>query len=404
MDARVKTSNSRHQTFNTLVQGLHAVGLLFAAACGLWACTPAPLPTPTPTATATQAPVAEAPPQVAWQYAASAMLTARVTAGEGLVLVAPKDQALVALRAEDGAEQWRYTGRVHAASLLIHAGVIFAGAPGGKVLALAADTGAVRWEISITGDLVQPPFLAQGILYLGTAFVGKGLTPQPAGQGWVYALEADSGRTVWAKATECYLLATPRLNADRLVVGGSFLGPPVDEGGHLRLMALSASDGQLLWQRDSEDGLLKSLWLDEARLYYLAYSDVVFALEQQTGALLWTYDTENWSPGMTLADGVLYFGSDNAFVHAVAGADGTRRWRTPLTGTFNAPRGAPWVADGRVYFQSNDESLYALDQRTGAVIWQTPPQARSRVNLTLAEGRLYLAGVDEVVYAYVIAP
>lgn len=366
--------------------------LLFIA-FSLWACVAPSSPSPTP------APIAVGP-ALAWRYAASGRLIAPVVAGQGLALIAPQADELVALRAEDGMERWRYPARVHAGSLLIYDGVVYAGAPGGQLLALDADTGAVRWETSLTGDVIQAPLWAEGILYLGTSFVGKGLTPQPEGRGQVYAISADTGQTLWAIETDCYLLVTPQLNEDRLVVGGSFLGPPVDEGGHLRLMALSARDGQRLWQRDSEDGLLKSLWLDETRLYYLAYQDIVFALDQNTGALLWTYDTENWSPGMTLAEGVLYFGSDNAFVHAVNAADGARVWRTHLTGTFNAPRGAPLVAGGRVYFQSNDEALYALEQSTGALVWQTPPQARSRVGLTLAEGQLYLAGGDEVVYAY----
>lgn len=378
------------------------LGLLSAAAL-LAACA---RPTPTFTPSRTPLNLSNAAPAVAWQYDAGQPLTARVAAGHGLVLLAPGGEALVALEAETGREKWRYPGRVHPGSLLIAEALVFAGAPGGALLALEVETGALRWEARLIGDLIYPPAVVDGMLYAGTAFVGPGLTAQPEKAGRLYARRARDGEPAWEQVTECYLLASPVVDADLLVAGGSFLGPPVDEGGHLRLMALRPADGESVWQRDSEDGLLKSLALDGERLYYLAYRDVVVALDRRSGAPLWTYDTENWSPGMVLADGHLYFGSDNAFVHALAGVDGARQWRVRLAGTFNAPRGAPLAAAGRLYFQGADRSLYALDQATGAVVWQTPPQAFSRVNLTLAEDQdqLYLAGADGVVYAYRLAP
>ncbi len=357
---------------------------------------PAPLP---PTATAPSLP-GVAPLPLAWRYAADRPLAASVAAGQGLVFLAPGGETVVALDGAGGWERWRYPGPVHPRSLVVGGELLLAGAPGGRLLALEAATGALRWGVTLTGEVVYPPTPAGGRVYVGTSFVGPGLEPQPERRGWLYALDLADGRVLWARETVAYLLASPVVGQDRLLAGGSFLGGATEEGGHLRLMALAPEDGRVLWQRDSEDGLLKSLALDESRAYYLAYRDVLYALDLSSGDLLWKYNTENWSPGFALAGGVLYFGSDNGFVHAVRGEDGARLWRVHLEGVFNAPRSRPLVEGERLYFQSNDQALYALDRATGAILWRTPPQPRSRVGLTLGEGRLYLVGVDNAVYAY----
>jgi outer membrane protein assembly factor BamB len=145
---------------------------------------------------------------------------------------------------------------------------------------------------------------------------------------------------------------------------------------------------------------LKSLAGDGERLYYLAYTDMAYGLDANTGREIWRYPTENWSPGFVLSGERLYFGSDNAFVHAVEGRDGEAVWRTALEGVFNSPRGRPVVDGQSLYFQSNDNRLYALDKETGVISWQTDPQPRSRVAVTVGDGYLFLSGQDGVLSAY----
>ena len=117
-------------------------------------------------------------------------------------------------------------------------------------------------------------------------------------------------------------------------------------------------------------------------------------------------DPRTWQGASVGTFATLYFGSDNAFVHAVAGADGSQLWRVHLEGVFNAPRAGPLIDGGRLYFQSNDESIYALDRATGQIVWQTPPQVRSRVGLALADDVLYLVGTlpRDTLYAYSLTP
>ncbi|MBK8986765.1 MAG: PQQ-binding-like beta-propeller repeat protein [Chloroflexi bacterium] len=322
----------------------------------------------------------------------------------GGYVVATTAAAVIALDPHSGAEQWRFApdGGVWSRSLAASEDIIFVGAPG-RVLALNAANGQIRWQQPVVGEMLWPPLVDDGRLFAGTAFVGPGVTPNAAGRAWLYALDAASGQVEWAQETAVYTLITPAANEATLFVGGSQLGQEkVPEGGHIRLHAFDKQTGRLIWTVERQDGFLKSLAVDGSRLFFLAYTDVVFGLAAADGSELWRYPTENWSPGFRLADGRLYLGSDNAFVHAVEVAGGTAVWRTHLEGVFNAPRSTPAADQDALFFQSNDNRLYCLELLTGQMRWQTEPQPRSRVALVVGNGRLFLTGEDENLYSYVL--
>lgn len=346
--------------------------------------------------------LAAAPPQLQWQTAVLDGLTSPPVLAGGKVMVAT-DTAVIAYMPDTGQELWRIApdGGVWSRSLAADENTVFVGIPGG-VLALRLSDGQPMWQQPLEGELIWPPLAADGRLYVATAFVGPGLPPQADGKAWVYALEAISGRVEWSAKTAAYALVTPAANQDLLFVGGSWLSEEaVAEGGHLRLHAYDKQTGMLVWSSDREDGFLKSLAANDTHLYFLAYTDMVYALDAAVGSETWRYPTENWSPGFRLYAGELYFGSDNAFVHAVDGQSGTAVWRAQLEGIFNAPRSTPVVEGKALYFQGNDNRLYCLNRETGEVCWQTEPQARSRVPLVVGDGRLFLLGQEGILYAYV---
>jgi eukaryotic-like serine/threonine-protein kinase len=81
----------------------------------------------------------------------------------------------------------------------------------------------------------------------------------------------------------------------------------------------------------------------------------------------WTFVTggEIWS-SPAVADGLVYFGSDDGSLYAVDVAAHTPKWKYDIG---IAIRSRPAVADGVVYFTSEDNFLYALDSKSGAKLW-----------------------------------
>lgn len=346
-------------------------------------------PTPSFNSVATES---TALPELIWQRPFGAGLKGPAALAAGQLFVAT-DISIFALDPVTGATNWevKLLKGVWPGSLVANETAVVVGSSG-QMTALNPANGALLWQLPLVGDLLWAPLLTETMVFAGTAFVGPGVTPHPDGRAWVYAVALNSGEVVWSWETAVYSLTTPASNGSQLFVGGSFLQPETDveEGGLLRLHAFNQVTGELQWQTERPDGFIKSLAADADTLFLLAYTDRVYGLDSRSGELRWEYPTENWSPGFSWQDGVLYFGSDNALVHAVAGDGGTAVWQTQLKGVFNAPRAELALDDHFAYFQGNDNRLYALDLTSGALHWQTAPQPRSRFPLTCGDDRLFL--------------
>lgn len=101
-------------------------------------------------------------------------------------------------------------------------------------------------------------------------------------------------------------------------------------------------------------------------------------------ALRWSFETQGpIQSSAVIADGSVFFGSDDGYVYALALKDGQRIWsfrtgldpeRDPDKPEENQPpRGVeapPLVHDGGVYIGGTDGFLYALDARTGELRWR----------------------------------
>jgi eukaryotic-like serine/threonine-protein kinase len=75
------------------------------------------------------------------------------------------------------------------------------------------------------------------------------------------------------------------------------------------------------------------------------------------------------------ADGVIYFGSDDGNVYAVAATDGHQLWKR---GTGGPVPSTPAVASQTVYVGSYDGKFYALDARTGVPRWKFATEGERR--------------------------
>ncbi len=208
-------------------------------------------------------------------------------AAEGIVVVRTEDGHIYGLSADDGVQKWMYQRVLPAlilrsqASLLVTKGAIFAGFPGGKLVALALDTGNVGWEVNVAqprgsseiervSDVTSMPVIDDkqvcAVAYqgrvacfeirTGTLLWAKEIS-STAGlamdmdniyvsdtKGNVVALDKTRGTSVW-KQTQ---LQNRRLTAPRRI--GNYLAVG-DFEGYVHLMALD--DGHMV-ARAATDG------------------------------------------------------------------------------------------------------------------------------------------------------
>jgi outer membrane protein assembly factor BamB len=136
-------------------------------------------------------------------------------------------------------------------------GLVFLAASDGKVRALDAKTGGVRWEFATAGPIKASVTIADGRAYVGS------------GDGNVYCLEAASGRLLWkfnAAPAERkifvydYLTSTWPVNSGVLVHEGVayFAAGIIDYDGTY-VIAVDAKTGKIKWQNNSSGHLSDEL-------------------------------------------------------------------------------------------------------------------------------------------------
>ena len=255
---------------------------------------------------------------------------------------------LVALDARRGQTLWRFRAGPIESSPLVAAGLVYFGSWDGRVYALDARTGSLRWSFS-TGDKVKGGVaLADGLVFAGSY------------DGRLYALDPRTGRLRWSAGGGALggLYATPSVAAGRVVVGST----------NGSVYAFATRDGRPLWSRRTGSFVYAAAAIAGGTAFVGSYDHRLYALAATTGAVRWTYD---------------------------AGA--------PISG-------APTVLDGLVYFstcgscskyESNPRArrTFALDTRTGRLVWRFPDGEYSPV--IADRSRVYLTGYTTV---YALAP
>jgi outer membrane protein assembly factor BamB len=141
-------------------------------------------------------------------------------------------------------------------------------------------------------------------------------------------------------------------------------------------------------------------------LFFGTEDGVLHAVDIQTRTENWQLETDGGRVQQpTVAGGTLYVGTQAGFLLAVDTRTGEERWRFQ-TGNVDWPirdrfvNGTPTVTGGVVYFSSEDWNVYALDARTGEERWRLrlgeEPQA---LEIPIRDGVAYVGSWDGYLYA-----
>lgn len=165
-----------------------------------------------------------------------------------------------------------------------------------------------------------------------------------------------------------------------------------------RVYALNPNTGALLWSYLTGSSVASSPALANGVVYVNSADENVYALDAQTGAKLWSYTTGGGvysSPA--IVNGVVYVGSDDGDVYALDADTGTKLWSYETGGPIMYS--SPAVADGVVYVGSSDSKVYALKARTGAKLWSYAAKDMVRSSPAVANGLVYVGSDDGTLYA-----
>jgi outer membrane protein assembly factor BamB len=201
---------------------------------------------------------------------------------EGTVYVGSADGALYAITHESGQERWRFQteGKIRSTSVLDGRTVYFASWDG-HVYAVSAASGELVWK-SDTGGIVQgSPAIGAGKVFVGSRSAAVFAFDAGSGEqawrhvhedgSWVesspvysdgvvyigssdalqlFAIDAETGRTIWNFRTGGWSWSTPRVGDDVVYIGGLSASPYYFEGVTLRagFFAVDQKTGESLWE------------------------------------------------------------------------------------------------------------------------------------------------------------
>ena len=245
----------------------------------------------------------------------------------------------------------------------------------GQVVALNADTGKVRWRVTI-GPTESSPLVVDGVVYVGDW------------NGKVYALTAATGATRWTFRT-----------GDKVKGAISFAGGRVFFGSYdHHVYALNARSGKLFWRASAQQRLgprgrfYSTPAVAYGRVYIGSTDGKVYSFGATSGKLRWSHGTGDYvyaSPAVWQER--VYAGSYNGTFYCFDAATGDVCWKFKALGAIS---GSPVVINDVVYFSTLKNRTYALDPRSGKLLWAFRRGAYAAV--VSDRRRLYLVGYARV--------
>jgi outer membrane protein assembly factor BamB len=169
--------------------------------------------------------------------------------------------------------------------------------------------------------------------------------------------------------------------------------------------------GTVLWTIQTAGAIYSSPAVAEGMVYFGSDDGWLYAAEAGSGKVKWKFETQGLVRSRpALAEGTLYFVSDDGNLYALDVASGAETWRIdigndllvrvlPVERQWDYLQSSPAVAEGVVYAGSADGNLYAVDAWTGKEKWQFATQARVRSSPAVAEGLVYVGSWDGHIYA-----
>jgi outer membrane protein assembly factor BamB len=184
--------------------------------------------------------------------------------GDRLVFVAEAD-AVLALHDDTGVTAWRFPLKERLSTPLAWSnGWLIATAASGTVLAFRARDGSLIWQQELGAPIHASAALAADRVYL------------PMTDGRIVALRIETGEPLWERR----LGGSPNeiLALDWTLYVGS---------NDNYFYAIAARDGQILWRWGTGADVIGRPVVDDRRVYFVSFDNVLRALDRKTGNQRW---------------------------------------------------------------------------------------------------------------------
>lgn len=334
----------------------------------------------------------------------------------GKIFAADRAGRIFALNPEDGKRIWQQdisvkskesrlgnlygllAGRVPAkisGGLTVGYSTVFFGTENGEVFALNESDGSVKWRTPVTGEVLAPPAIDEGIVIVNTV------------AGLLIALDAESGEIKWQNESDVPALSLRGISGPAASNGGAIVGTASG-----RLVVNIIDSGLTAWEQQiakpaGATELDRIVDIDSTPLVFLgniyavSYGGALASVEIRTGQVVWNREYASYRD-LTLEGNRLFVSDINSNIYAVDRRNGVELWsnselrRRELTSAVPT-RGYVAAGDkwGFLHFFDQNDGKYVArisiggdDEDRG--IYTTPVAFEDKLLVQRRDGDLFL--------------
>jgi outer membrane protein assembly factor BamB len=285
---------------------------------------------------------------------------------QGLVFFATEDGKLYAIDAQTGQLRWNYEGGDSIVSSPVAANsTLYFGSWAKKLLALDVLSGELKWSYETEGEINSAPVVISETVCFGSW------------DGRLYALDAISGRLKWTCETHSRILCSPAARSSMVYFGsedGTWYAVDIDTGD------IKWSYTRELAGEDDKELGYRCAGVANALVYFIGTDDKLYALDAENGQHMWTYyDKEAYEEDSLGGvdnvcvgqEGLALCSGSSIGVCLLDGKTGELVWSRKELGEVGTTISGSLacIADGAVYAFA-DEMIVAFDVMTAKVIWR----------------------------------
>ncbi len=274
-----------------------------------------------------------------WKDHSESGYVAAAAFSEGRLVTGDFDGMVRCLNAEDGKELWRYETKAQ-----VHGGANFykdvtlVTSEDGNLYAINISDGSLKWEYETGDQLRCAPTVAGNRTFLAGC------------DGKLHIVDLDLGTSVGeGLPLEGPTGSTPASQGD-IVIAPTHAGT---------VLAFNWKDAKQLWTfADSERSqeIQSSPAIYEKSIFVATRSRRLLALDATNGNLLWEFVMRKRSDASPIVcDGRVWFGAADGRLYAIDLQTGKEVWVAEHTGGFNASAA---IAEGKLVIASDKGSIY----------------------------------------------
>ncbi len=249
------------------------------------------------------------------------------------------------------------------------------------------------------------PTVVDGVLYADST------------DGKLAAFDAGSGKTLWSKSssTHGWFGWGDKKRKDAMYAGGPAVSGDLLAVGTLdgHVYGVNAKDGSPRWEVEVNSEVLASPVVVDNLVVVRTSDGRVYALDAANGERRWVYDqgtvpllSLRGNGALLVANGVLFFGSDDGKLVALRLDNGTKLWEQKLAsgeGRTEIDRlsdadGAILLDGSTLYGAAYHGNLMAVDGPSGRPLWSHP--FSSFGSLAASGNAVFGANDESVVWAF----